>query len=599
MQTQPADPQHEKRVMSALVLSVLVLWFFSNFVFEPPPPPPETDAPISSESGNGAVDTAPGPLAGAPATADGHSEPTRASSDDDSADGERTPAAGRPVLPAVEPRTIKRSWASTEVVFSSLGGGPEAVYLDSYGEPFEQDWLPTWILDGFSNGFSWEPFDAACPNGAAVNVIRGEGAALLPVGVDSRGVRSDIGHYRVVEEAERSVAFATRMGDIGVTKRYSLPEQGQSLGYSVEFKNLGSAPREIQPTLAVADAMPESESQYGPQVEGMADVDGGVEVEGPAKIEKKDRGFSGPISWVAVGDQYFFVGMEPEAPLSGQVLMHPVPGEGRYAVTIEAPPLSLAPGETQSFSFTLYMGPKVLDTFEDQGLKMASAVDFGFFGLVALPILAFLKILFGLIGNWGLSIIALTVVIKAALFPLSQKAFKSMKGMQKLQPEILAIKEKYPEDRERLNKETMELWKKHGVSPFGGCLPMIIQMPIWFALYRVLWNAVELYQTPFLYFCDLSSRDPYGVFPFFLGITMWLQQKFTPNTATDPMQKKMMQFMPIFFSLIMFAMPAGLVVYILVNTTLSIGQQWLIHRKHDDDSGPAPSKGAKAEGAKS
>ena len=140
----------------------------------------------------------------------------------------------------------------------------------------------------------------------------------------------------------------------------------------------------------------------------------------------------------------------------------------------------------------------------------------------------------------------------------------------------------------------MALWKEHGVNPLGGCLPMLLQMPIWFALYRVLWNSVEMYQTSFLYFADLSLRDPLGVFPLVLGVTMWLQQKMTPTASADPMQQKIMRLMPVFFSVIMFTLPAGLVVYILVNNVLSIGQQWLIHRSNDDDK---PAKEGSSEGA--
>jgi len=259
--------------------------------------------------------------------------------------------------------------------------------------------------------------------------------------------------------------------------------------------------------------------------------------------------------------------------------------------------VTLEPGESRSFKFKLWTGPKELDGLQDAGLRMETAIDFGIFGVLSLPILAFLKFLNGLIGSWGLAIIALTVCIKLALFPLSQKSYRSMKGMQALQPEINELKEKHGDDKEALNREMMELWKSHGVNPMGGCLPMIIQMPIWFALYRVLWNSVELYQQPFLYFCDLSLRDPLGVFPLVLGVTMFAQQKFTPNTATDPTQKMVMKFMPIFFSVIMFSLPAGLVVYILINNILSIAQQWVIHRQHDDDA--PDKKGAASEKSES
>ena len=271
--------------------------------------------------------------------------------------------------------------------------------------------------------------------------------------------------------------------------------------------------------------------------------------------------------------------------------MTAVQGDRRLATAIQAPDLTLAPGEARTFAFRLFTGPMVLADMQAAELRSAEAVDFGFFGILAIPILWFLKFLYGFIGSWGLSIIVLTVVIKGALFPLSQKSYKSMKAMQGLAPEIEKLKEQHGDDKEALNKDMMALWKDHGVNPAGGCLPMLLQMPIWFALYRVLWDSVELYQSEFLYFVDLTLRDPLALFPILLGITMYAQQKFTTTSATmDPIQQKMMQYMPLFFSLIMFTLPAGLVVYILINNILSIAQQWVIHRSNDD----APRAGKKA-----
>jgi YidC/Oxa1 family membrane protein insertase len=570
---QEPDPQQEKRVLMAVVLSVAVLWVFSTFVFKPAPAPaPPPDAPTA-----GAVATPAAPTPGATPGAPG-----------------ATPAdpavAASPAPPAAPVVHLDRAWAGVDSGWSSFGGSPNRMLINAYQEPFEQLWLPGWVKDGFLDGFHWERFTIKPKDSQTVNIVGSPDSVVLPVGIDDRGVALDVNHYRVVSKSASEIVFATSYGDVEVTKRYALPPDGYVTGYTVELRNVGAAPARLTPSFGVSDVLPAPEgSRYDSQKEMWAQVDGDIEHFNRDKLEKKERPFTGPVDWFGVADRYFMVGLEPQAAIPGAVLMAPLPGEHRFGVQVAAEPITLAPGEARSYAFDLYAGPKELDLFQARGMKMAGAVDFGFFGLLAIPILAFLKFIHGLVGSWGISIILLTVVIKGLLFPLSNKSYKSMKDMQQLQPEINALKEKHGDNREALNTEMMGLWKEHGVNPMGGCLPMVVQMPIWFALYRVLWNSVELYQTPFLYFIDLSLRDPIGIFPLLLGITMWAQQKFTPNTASDPAQQMVIKFMPLFFSVIMFTLPAGLVVYILVNNILSIAQQWVIHRQHG-----APVTGAKA-----
>ncbi len=564
MEQQAPEPEEQRRLLIAAVLTAGVVWIFGTFVLEPPPPVPEaSETPTAAEVVEVETPT-PAPVV---------------------AVEEATPAV------AVDVRNLERDWEGHEASFSSFGGGPNHVGVEAYQEPFELDWLPTWIISGFSNGFKWESFSIARPQGDPVDIVHDPAGVLLPVGVDDRGVAVDAGHYRVVGEQGNKLAFATRYDTLEVIKRYELPEAGAISRYTVEFRNLGQEPKRVVPSFGVADLVEEgSAGRYGPQTELWAQVDGDVEHYGLSKLEKEERPFTGQVDWLGVGDRYFLVGLEPDDALVGDLRMGDTQAEGRFSVEARGEAFTLAPGEVRSFGFKLWTGAKSLEQFNEAKMTMASAVDFGFFGLLALPILAFLKFIFGLVGSWGVSIILLTVVIKGLLFPLSQKSYKSMKAMQTLQPEINALRERLGDDREALNREMMELWKTHGVNPMGGCLPMLVQMPIWFALYRVLWNSVELYQTEFLYFVDLSLRDPIGIFPLILGVTMWAQQKFTPNTASDATQQMVMKFMPIFFSVIMFTLPAGLVVYILINNILSILQQWIIHRQHGVPT-PAPAKG--------
>jgi YidC/Oxa1 family membrane protein insertase len=209
-------------------------------------------------------------------------------------------------------------------------------------------------------------------------------------------------------------------------------------------------------------------------------------------------------------------------------------------------------------------------------------VDFGWFTVFAYPLIKVLKWLYQFVQNYGVAIILLTLLLKVLTYPLTYKSMKSMKNMAKLQPQLQKIRDKYKDDREALNREMLTLMKNHGYNPMAGCLPMLVQMPIFFALYRVLYSSIELYHAPFAFWIhDLSSRDPFYVTPVLLSLTMFVQQKLTPNTATDPAQAKMMQLMPLIFGAFMLTLPSGLTIYMLVNAIASIGQQMILNKKLD------------------
>jgi len=583
------NPEQDRRVLLAVVLSFLVLWVFSYFAPEPPPRPvplgddDSADGDVSTPGDEDLSNDSDRPTSSGDAAGEG-----TGSDDDDSASTLASSAAVEPKIVRAPLVETDFNWKGTETRWSSRGGSPSSIRISGYQEAYEQQWLPTWLLSGLGAGGQWEPFSLACPTSDVVNIVKDPSGVVLQVGIDEDGVDADLANYHVVpSDDSRRLNYRVERGDIEITKSYLLPEEGHLSSYIVRLRNRGSVARQVLPSFGISDQILPSTGgllNYGPMGETWADVDGDVEHQGAEALEKKVRDYEGEVSWLAMGDRYFFVGLEPEQPILGQVVMRPsTVGEQRYTTEVRSQTLTLEPGESRTYKFKLWMGPKELERLQDSNLRMETAVDFGMFGVLSLPILAFLKFLNGLLGSWGLAIIALTISIKLAVFPLSQKSYRSMKGMQALQPEINELKEKHGDDKEALNREMMELWKTHGVNPMGGCLPMLIQMPIWFALYRVLWNSVELYQQPFLYFCDLSLRDPLGVFPIALGVTMFAQQKFTPNTATDPTQKMVMKLMPLIFSVMMFTLPAGLVVYILVNNILSIGQQWVIHRQNDDD----------------
>lgn len=233
----------------------------------------------------------------------------------------------------------------------------------------------------------------------------------------------------------------------------------------------------------------------------------------------------------------------------------------------------------QNLNFNIVFAKKNYDELIKLGKNLDKSVDFGVLGLLAVPILRGLQFFYNVFPNYGVSIIVLTILIRLITFPLQYKSFKSMKKMSQLQPEINKLKEKYKEDPQKLQKETMELFKRSGANPLGGCLPMLLQMPVFFAFYKVLYAAVELVGQPFYFWIhDLSEKDPYFVLPVILTAAMFYQQKLTPNTSTDPTQQKVMMFMPIIFGFIMKDMPAGLVLYICVSTIFQMVQQVFVNK---------------------
>ena len=245
----------------------------------------------------------------------------------------------------------------------------------------------------------------------------------------------------------------------------------------------------------------------------------------------------------------------------------------------------LAPGAEKTFTFDLYTGPKsksALSGFPEKQLD--KNIDFGFFAVIAWPLYYFLSWCNGLFGNWGLAIIALTVVLKIILYPLTEKAFVAGKKMQKIQPELNALKEKFKDDRQAQQREMMAIMSQKGVNPMSGCLPILPQLPIFFGLNAVLLHTFELRHAPFAgWLTDLTDKDPLYVTPLLMAGLMYLQQKLTPSPASmDPAQQKMMQWLPVIFAVFMLTYPSGLVLYIITNTVLSLMQQQWIMKKYKD-----------------
>jgi YidC/Oxa1 family membrane protein insertase len=308
----------------------------------------------------------------------------------------------------------------------------------------------------------------------------------------------------------------------------------------------------------------------------------------PAALEEAPVLLENNIEWAGFSGQYFFAGIIPaseEAAASVRIWARSSGDDTRMML--------LLPQGEFGVSLDVYTGPKDLDHLENAGRQLNRAIDLGWFTFVARPMLQLLRFLNRFTGNYGFDIILLTVLIKILFFPLTQKSMRSMKGMQKLQPEMTKIREDLKDKPDEMNKAVMELYKTHKVNPLGGCLPMLLQLPVFFGLYQALLNAVELRHAPFLgWITDLSAPDRLGslqlpmvdgagfpVMTLIMGASMILQQWMTPVATVDPMQQRMMMLMPVVFTFMFINFPAGLTLYWLVNNILTIAQQMILNRE--------------------
>lgn len=287
--------------------------------------------------------------------------------------------------------------------------------------------------------------------------------------------------------------------------------------------------------------------------------------------------YASDIIWTSFQTKYFLSVVVPGAGVADKI---EVLRKGDAIVNqVGSPYFTLQGGERRQFDYLVFIGPKEPLLLKAAGHQLERVVSFGFFNLLAQPLFTVLTFFYGFFKNYGIAIILLTVLIKIIFWPLTHKSYSSMKSMQKLQPEMQKLRDKFKDDKERLNKEMMSLYKTHSVNPLGGCLPMLVQIPVFFALYKVLLDSIALRHAPFAFWLtDLSAKDPYYITPLLMGASMFVQQKMTPTTA-DPMQAKIFMMMPIIFTFMFLNFPSGLVIYWLVNNLLTILQQYFIHRK--------------------
>lgn len=287
--------------------------------------------------------------------------------------------------------------------------------------------------------------------------------------------------------------------------------------------------------------------------------------------------------WVAMLQHYFVSALIPTAGEQHHYYSKVVNND-HYIIGLYGMPVSLAAGESLTETTQLYTGPKSQKKLEKIAPGLDLTVDYGVLWFIAKPLYWCLDLFHTLTGNWGWAIILVTILIKVIFYPLSAMGFRSMARMRTMQPRLMALKDRYGSDKQRLNQAMMELYKTEKINPLGGCFPILIQIPVFLALYWVLLETVDLRQAPFmLWIKDLSIADPYFVLPLIMGASMFLQQKLNP-APLDPMQAKIMQFLPVIFTLFFAFFPAGLVLYWVVNNILSIAQQWMITKQIESES---------------
>jgi YidC/Oxa1 family membrane protein insertase len=414
-------------------------------------------------------------------------------------------------------------------------------------------------------------------------------------GLERAVFRADLASDRLqVTDSPRSLMFSWRSQDgVVIEKTYKFEPDSYAVGMEVTIKNGSGSGIQDRLSVALNGRAPGEKRMYafeGPS----ALIDNKLEEIKTKKLEDKNT-FDGKIKWVGLQSRYFMTAVIPDQVNEASLHLSLNPDQFLSA-QYRQPEKTIPPGTQYSYNYQFFMGPKKIQTLKAVGSDLHKAVDFGWFDFIAKPCLWLMNLFYSVIPNYGVAIIILTMLVKLLLWPLGQKSYKSMSEMKKLQPLMKEIREKYKNDKQRMNQEVMGLYRTYKINPLGGCLPMVVQLPVFFALYRMLYEAIELRHAPFfLWINDLSAPDrlfrfnftvpfmepPYGipVLTIIMGASMLLQQKMSPPMG-DATQAKMMMFMPIIFTVIFINFSSGLVLYWLVNNIISIAQQYFTQKKY-------------------
>jgi YidC/Oxa1 family membrane protein insertase len=565
----------DKRTLLAVVLSITVLLVYQTFFVKSPvktaPAPPQQQAAVAPQAGKPAPEpaatTAAPPVASIQTAATGRL------------------ATAQAIIGAEQDVVVETPLF--RAVFTTRGGALKSFQLKQYKtELANSDDIVEIFLRMIGRG---KPKREGGPKPVElVHVAEGMPRPLSVSFPDSTINIPGDGFYEADgsvldmttgKEARRLTFSQTYPGELKIEKVFTFHPDKYSFELEVRVHNLGGAPLNQNGGLTwyqyVDPAAPVDSYGHDGPVSYIAKSIDRPEV---SKMEA-DKTLGPDVSWGGFESKYFIASLIPQNPSLTSFRMTK-DSSNLIAVGLKGPKNVIPPGQPGIFNYSLYLGPKDYTLLKAQNLGLENAIDFGdWLKWLAIPLLIVLKFLYGYVGNYGIAIIILTILIKLIFWPLGNKSYKSMKEMQKLQPKMVALREKYKDDKTRLSQESMALYKTHKVNPLGGCLPMIVQIPVFFGLYKALLYAIELRHSPlFWWIQDLSAMDPYYITPIIMGGTMFIQQKMTP-TGADPMQAKIMLFMPIIFTFMFLNFPSGLVIYWLFNNIISIGQQVYINKQ--------------------
>ncbi|HYF58581.1 MAG TPA: membrane protein insertase YidC [Burkholderiaceae bacterium] len=402
----------------------------------------------------------------------------------------------------------------------------------------------------------------------------------------------------VVEPGARELApgadalvlrMSAEQGGVRVERTYTVRRGSYAIEVRNEISNRGAEP--VRPTLYMQltrDKRPPSNvagiastfvpiGTYGPVVYTDAEKFQKVDF---ADIDKggQSHAKSAKDGWIGFMQHYFVSAWVPKQGVERTIETTRLDGD-LYTVRVRQPLPEIAPGAATTAESTLYVGPQDQRVLSELAPGLDLVVDYGWLTVIAKPIFELLQFLHGIVKNWGWAIVLLTLIIKLAFFPLQAASYRSMAKMKKVGPKLQQLRERYGDDRVKLNQAMMEMYKTEKINPLGGCLPIVVQIPVFIALYYVLFASVELRGAPWLgWIRDLASPDPFYILPLLMAVSMFAQTKLNP-TPPDPLQAKMMMWMPLIFSVMFFFFPAGLVLYWLVNNLFSIAQQWVVTRR--------------------
>ena len=477
------------------------------------------------------------------------------------------------------PRNITVDTPFYQVQLSEEGGGINSFILKKYREKVAKD----------------SPLQELIPQKDSIaTVLLGFAGKSLPGlnnAVFSAGLNADTVN---IQDAAQEITFAWESDEgVVVEKTYKFSPDSYLIELDVTIKN--GSDRSIQDKLFIAlkSAAPTDKRMYG--FEGPSALINEKLEEVKIKDIAEKSTYTGKVTWIAVQDRYFMMSVIPDQVEEEAGMRLFLKEDDLLEAQYLNPAGDIRPGTQHTYQYSLFFGPKSMNILKNAGHDLGKALNFGWFTVLAKPCVWLMNRLYSVIPNYGIAIIILTLLIKIVLWPLGSKSYKSMSEMKKIQPLMKEIREKHKSDKKKMNEEVMGLYRTYKINPLGGCLPMVVQLPVFFALYRMLYQSIELRHAPFfLWIDDLSAPDrlfhfnfsipfmepPYGipVLTIIMGATMLLQQKMSPPMG-DPTQAKMMMFMPLIFTFIFINFSSGLVLYWLVNNILSISQQYYIQKK--------------------